>query len=84
MCMIVRHHCSISIGSMLYSLIQLREKGEFRMLINLRDILVMFFLSVFVCVFTQFIRNYTAAETIGMIVFVIIVYVVASLMKKRK
>lgn len=54
------------------------------MSIGLRDIVVMFFLSVFVWCFTQFIRNYTVTETIGMIVFVIIVYLLASLTKKRK
>ena len=54
------------------------------MSIGLRDIGMMFFLCVFVLVFTQFIRNYTVPETIGMIIFVIIVYLLASLTKKRK
>lgn len=54
------------------------------MSIGLRDIFVMFFLCAFVWVFTQFIRDYTVSETIGMIVFVIIVYLLALLTKKRK
>ncbi|TWJ35109.1 hypothetical protein CHCC5025_2351 [Bacillus licheniformis] len=44
----------------------------------------MVLLCAFVWVFTQFTRNYTVFETMGMIVFVIIVYLVASLNKKRK
>ncbi|GEK34243.1 hypothetical protein KSI01_17760 [Kurthia sibirica] len=35
------------------------------MSMSLRDIAVMLFLVVFVWVFTQFIRNYTVIETIG-------------------
>lgn len=54
------------------------------MAMGLRDIVAMFFLCVFVWVFTQFIRDYTVPETLGMMVFVIIVYLIASLIKKRK
>ncbi|EQM25229.1 MULTISPECIES: hypothetical protein [Bacillales] len=54
------------------------------MSVGLRDIVKMVLLCAFVWVFTQFIRNYTVLETIGMIVFVIIVYLIASLNKKRK
>ncbi len=54
------------------------------MSIGLKDMIVMVFLCVFVWVFTQFIRNYTIFETIGMIVFVIIVYLLASFIQKRK
>ncbi|KUL07926.1 hypothetical protein LI17339_18775 [Bacillus licheniformis LMG 17339] len=54
------------------------------MSLGLRDIVKMVLLCAFVWVFTQFTRNYTVFETMGMIVFVIIVYLVASLNKKRK
>ncbi|WP_383404165.1 hypothetical protein, partial [Streptomyces sp. NPDC057680] len=59
-------------------------KGGSGMSVGLRDIVKMVLLCAFVWVFTQFIRNYTVLETIGMIVFVIIVYLIASLNKKRK
>ncbi|MDE1403246.1 hypothetical protein [Bacillus licheniformis] len=54
------------------------------MSVGLRDIVKMIILCAFVWAFTQFMRNYTVFETIGMIVFVIIVYLIASLYKKRK
>jgi len=52
--------------------------------LDLKDVIKIVILCVVVLLFTQLIRHYSILETIGMIVFVLIVYLVASLPRRGK